>query len=204
MVGKGGCRLGRLAGSELAHRRAVEFEPIGVVDNAIRDRVAEGGLADNFMSGCHGELAGDEDGAAAVAILDDLHEIAPLAGPEAIWSPIVEDEEIDPDKHPKQPREAAITVSEIAIGKQAPDGRVVDRVTERLCSGTRLACYRNRPWLPPCYHVSGGRTPSSRTSRINVRPSARTVSNGAPFALVPGLLFLRLWSSRISGAHRHR
>jgi hypothetical protein len=61
-----------------------------------------------------------------------------LAGREAIGSPIVEDEEIDPDKHPKQPREAAITVSE--IGKQRRDARIVDRVTERLCMAnqTRL------------------------------------------------------------------
>ena len=72
--------LARLAGFELAHRRAVELEPVGIVDNAIQDRVAESGLADNLMPGCHGELAGDEDGAAAMAILDDLHEIAPLAG----------------------------------------------------------------------------------------------------------------------------
>jgi len=49
------------------------------------------------MLGGKGELAGDQQGAAAMTILDDLHQIAALAGGEAIRSPIVEDEEIDPD-----------------------------------------------------------------------------------------------------------
>ena len=43
----------------------------------------------NVMPARDRELA---DGAAAVAILDDLHEIAPLAGREAVGSPIVEDQ----------------------------------------------------------------------------------------------------------------
>ena len=90
------------AGFELAHRGAIELEPVGVVDDAIQYRIAESGLADNLMPGCYGELAGDEDGAAAMAILDDFHEIAPLAGGEAVGSPIVEHEEIDLDQHPEQ------------------------------------------------------------------------------------------------------
>ena len=73
-------RLGCFGSFKLAHGWAIEREPVGIVDNAIQDRIAESGLADNLMPGCHGELAGDEDGAAAMAILDDLHEIAPLAG----------------------------------------------------------------------------------------------------------------------------
>ena len=63
-----------------------------------------------------------------MAILDDLHEIAPLAGREAIGSPVVEDEEIDLDQHPEQPREAAVAVGEIEIGEQARDARIVDGV----------------------------------------------------------------------------
>ena len=54
-----------------------------------------------------------------MAILDDFHEIAALAGGEAIGSPIVEDEEIDLDQHAEQAREAAVAVGEIKIGEQA-------------------------------------------------------------------------------------
>ena len=63
-----------------------------------------------------------------MAILDDLHRIAPLAGREAVGSPIVEDEEIDLDQHPKQPREAAVAVGEIEFGKQARHAGVVHGV----------------------------------------------------------------------------
>jgi len=63
-----------------------------------------------------------------MAILDDLHEIAPLAGREAVGSPIVEDQKIDPDQHPEQPGEAAVAVSEIELGEQTRHARVVDGV----------------------------------------------------------------------------
>ena len=63
-----------------------------------------------------------------MTILDDLHQIAPLAGGEAIWSPIVEDEEIDPDQHPEQPRKAAVAVGEIEIGEQARHARIMNCV----------------------------------------------------------------------------
>lgn len=128
-----GCRRrrrvgGRLAGFDLAHRGAIEFEPVSVVDNTIQYRIAESGLADNLMPSCHGELAGDQEGATAMAILDDLHEIAPLAGGEAIRSPVIEHEEIDLDQHAEQPREAAVAVGEIEIGEQAWHAGVVNRI----------------------------------------------------------------------------
>ena len=98
------------------------------MDDAIQDGVAKSGLANNLVPGGKGELAGDEQGAAAMTILDDLHQIAALAGGEAIRSPIVEDEEIDPDQHPEQPRKAAVAVGEIEISEQARHARVVNRV----------------------------------------------------------------------------
>ena len=42
--------------------------------------IAESWLTDDLVPSGHGELAGDQRGGAAMAILDDLHEIAPLAG----------------------------------------------------------------------------------------------------------------------------
>ena len=54
-----------------------------------------------------------------MAIFDDFQQIAPLAGGEAIGAPIVEDEEIDPDQRPEQPREPAVAVREFEIGEQA-------------------------------------------------------------------------------------
>ena len=74
------------------------------------------------------ELAGDQRRAAAVAILDDLHQIAPLVGGEPIGSPVVEDQQIDLDQRAEQPREAAVAVGEFEIGEQARHAGVVHGV----------------------------------------------------------------------------
>ena len=83
------------------------------MDNAIQDGIAEGGFADHLVPGRHRELAGNQHGATAMAILDDLHEVATLTGRETIGSPIVEHEEVDLDQGAEQPRESAIAVCKI-------------------------------------------------------------------------------------------
>src|SRR6476659_8878808 len=95
----------------------------------MRSKIASpSGLADNLMPGCRGELAGDQDRASPIAILDDLHEIASLAGGEAVRPPIIEHEKINLHQHAEQPREAAVAMGEIEIGEQARHTGVVDRV----------------------------------------------------------------------------
>ena len=49
-----------------------------MVDQAVEDGVAEGGVADDVVPVFEGELAGDEGGAPAVAVVEDLEEIAAL------------------------------------------------------------------------------------------------------------------------------
>ena len=48
---------------------------MGVVDEAIQDGVGIGGLADDRMPVGHGELAGDQGGAPAVPIFEDLQQV---------------------------------------------------------------------------------------------------------------------------------
>ena len=58
------------------------------------------------MTSCHavhGELAGDQRRAAAVAVLDDLHQVAPLAGGEPVRAPVVEDQQIGAGERAEQP-----------------------------------------------------------------------------------------------------
>jgi hypothetical protein len=71
-----GDAVGSLASAALI----LQFEAIGVVDDAVQDGVTESGLANDLMPGSKGELAGDQQRAASMTILDDLHQIAPLAG----------------------------------------------------------------------------------------------------------------------------
>jgi hypothetical protein len=39
---------------------AIEFDPVGVMDNAVEDGIGVGGLADEFMPCVYGRLAGDD------------------------------------------------------------------------------------------------------------------------------------------------
>jgi len=54
-----------------------------------------------------GELAGDDGGAAAVAVLEDLQEVMAGGGVERLEAPVVEDEEIDAAEPTQQTRMAA-------------------------------------------------------------------------------------------------
>src|SRR5580700_1736535 len=95
-------------GLELAHGWPVQLEPIGIVDDAIEDGVRERRLADDIVPLVAGKLTGDKRRAVSVAVLDDLHQIAPLVGGEPVWSPIVEDQQIGLDQSPEQAREATV------------------------------------------------------------------------------------------------
>ena len=49
---------------------------MGVVEQAITDGVGDGGVAEMVVPLCDGDLAGEERGSVAVAVLDDLEQIA--------------------------------------------------------------------------------------------------------------------------------
>jgi hypothetical protein len=54
------------------------------LDDAIEDGVSECRFADHLVPCIQGELAGDQRRAAAMALLDDLHQIAPLTDGEPV------------------------------------------------------------------------------------------------------------------------
>ncbi len=73
----------------LAQALSGQFDAIGVVDDAVEDGVGEGGNADQIVPAGDGNLAGDDERAFVVAVLDDLQQIARLAGAERLRSPII-------------------------------------------------------------------------------------------------------------------
>jgi hypothetical protein len=68
---------------------------VGIVDEAIHDRVGIGGLSDELMPTVHRDLTGDDDGAACVALFKDFEKIVARCGVERVEAPVVEDEEFD-------------------------------------------------------------------------------------------------------------
>ena len=86
-----------------------------------------GGVADQVVPAVDGDLAGDQGGAAAVAFLDDLEQIAALLGTERLEAPVVEDEQLDAAERPHEPGIAAVAAGEREIGEQLGDALVEDR-----------------------------------------------------------------------------
>src|SRR5712691_7919089 len=87
---------------------AGEVDPVGVVDEAVENGVGVGGIADQRMPLVDRQLAGDEGGAAAVSVLEDLQEVVAGTGVERGEAPIVEDEQIDAAERARQARVAAV------------------------------------------------------------------------------------------------
>ena len=99
---------------------------MGVVHQPVEDGIGEGGLADDLVPGVDGQLAGDEDRAISVSVLDDLHQVAPLRCSEPVRPPVVEDQQIGADDLAEQAREAAVAMGEFELGEEARQAVIED------------------------------------------------------------------------------
>ncbi len=68
---------------------------MSIVNEAVQNRVTEGGIADDVVPGFHGNLARDDGRCATMAIVEDLQEVAAFGGAENRQAPVVEDEELN-------------------------------------------------------------------------------------------------------------
>ena len=65
-----------------------------LVDQPVENRVPKGGVADALMPVVERQLTGDEGGAAAVAVFEDLEQVAPFAVGEGREAPIIHEQEL--------------------------------------------------------------------------------------------------------------
>ena len=100
----------------------------------IEDRVGDGGIADDLVPAVDRHLARHDGGAALVAILHDLQEVAPPLVVELLRAPVVEDEEIDAGERLEQLRVAPVAAREREDGEQ-PRGAMVVGDREVLAAG---------------------------------------------------------------------
>ena len=75
---------------------SLEVELVGVVHEAVQNRVSDGGVGDPVVPLLDGQLAGDHGRAAAVAVLDDLEQIMALRSCEVAQPEVVEDQHVRP------------------------------------------------------------------------------------------------------------
>jgi transposase len=113
-------------GRDLSHAVSLEGEAVGVVDEAVEDGVGDGGVGDDLMPMLDRHLTGNDGRSALVAVIVDLMEIATLVAGERGETTVVEDEQVDPRQHLKEPclvasevaREAGIHTSELFRWRQ--------------------------------------------------------------------------------------
>jgi len=66
---------------------------MGAMDDAVKNGVGQGGIANHLVPATDWDLAGDQQGSAVVAIVDDLEQIAALVGVERFRPPIIDDQQ---------------------------------------------------------------------------------------------------------------
>src|ERR1700736_1599272 len=82
------------------------------MDDAIEDGVGKRRIADDLVPALDWKLAGNDNRADVVSILDNLQEVAALLGIELLRSPVVENEKIDTGKRAQELGVAAVAASE--------------------------------------------------------------------------------------------
>ena len=105
-------------GPPLAQALAGQLDAIGVVNDAVEDGVGERGDPDQVMPAVDGNLAGDDQRALVVAVLDDFKEIARLVGGERLRAPVIEDEQLDAGQGAQEPGVARVAVGDGQIGEE--------------------------------------------------------------------------------------
>ena len=101
--------------------------------------------ADNFMPSADGDLAGDQQRAFLVAIIDDFQQVASLFGGQWLRSPVVDDQQAGALQRCHEAREASFTAGRGQLGKQ-PWGSSIEH-GQALAAGLVAQC-AGQPRLP--------------------------------------------------------
>ena len=97
---------------------------MSVMDETVQDGVGVGGIADRGVPAVHRKLTGQNDGAAIVPVVDDLHEIAALGRGQVYHRPIVQNQDADSADLAHQPAHAIAEPGDGEIIEQPRQTRV--------------------------------------------------------------------------------
>ncbi len=85
---------------------------MGVVNETVEDGVGKSRIADRLVPVAHGELAGEEGGAHAVAVLHHLEQVGSLRVGERLQREVVEDQQLGAGETAEQSRVGAVAVGD--------------------------------------------------------------------------------------------
>ena len=120
----------------LTHGLTLQFDAMCIVDEPVEDGIGDSGVGDGFVPGGHRELTGDDGGACAVAVVEDLQELVVLAILDLGHTPVVDEEESSLGDFLKQAREAAVCLGQ---GEAAEEFGCIE-VDRPVALPTRLVC----------------------------------------------------------------
>lgn len=99
---------------------------MGVVDEAIKDRITEGGITDDVVPEIDGDLAGDEGRAACVAVVEDLEEIMAAGVIEGRETPVVDEQELSTGDTLEEAWVGSVTAGDPELIEEAGEPGVAD------------------------------------------------------------------------------
>jgi hypothetical protein len=109
---------------------------MGIVQDAVADRVGEHRIGKVVVPLGRRQLARDDGRAIAVAVLEDLEEVPALLVRERRQAPIVDQQDVDAREFAEQANIGAIGAREGEVGPAGPRCRSAGR-TRRRCVGAR-------------------------------------------------------------------
>ena len=116
-----------IAGVLFSHAFSGELKAVSVVNEAIEDGVAEGGVSDHVVPMFDGDLAGDDGRGATMAIIEDLQQVAPFGRTENRKAPVVEYQELNAAEGFEHAAISAVAASKSERLEQARDAMILDR-----------------------------------------------------------------------------
>ena len=118
MGGGFGSSLDGFGGQLPAQAVAAQVDAVGVVDEAIEDGIGERWVAgDQVVPAVHRDLAGDQRGATAVAVLGEFQQVARLLRAKRLEPPVIQDQQLHRAQGAHQPGMPAIAAGQAEIGE---------------------------------------------------------------------------------------
>jgi len=106
------------------HGWAIKFDPMGVMHEAIKDGICEGLITNDVIPLFYRKLTCNDGRLAAVTIIHDFHQVAPLAYGHLFRAPVVEYKNIGTHDLAEDPLEAAIAPGSCQFAEEAWHARV--------------------------------------------------------------------------------